>query len=219
MPKTKKSKAPSAADIEEFWSPLNENEVEQEEALEYIQEADSSLWITENPEAGGGLCKYITEFICCDVEPTPDLCAFLEELVEAKVPITDSCYKAVLEPDRFQQAMLIALLGSGYLPKEMHKKKPLDACFQCLEESAFAGTGQGTFEDFIKHHDPLKVRVTHAVGGPFAKWLNEEEQRTWLAGLEREVKPADDEEKKRDRDADKDADAGPESKQARTSTK
>lgn len=169
--------------LHKFWSKLNELRSSEQEAVSFLENADSSLWHTKDPNSGCSVTEYM-----CGLEAYPYTRDFLDDLIEEGIPVTTKCYELVLDGNVYGMVSvdtLKSLLDSCYLPKEINEELPLDALTSLLldeDVSGFDGDAGDIHAFFsitgLKH----QVNVTHSEAGPFKK-VQEEAK---LAAEERE---------------------------------
>lgn len=176
------------ASIKYFWAKLHEfdEEEDRDEILDFIEKADKRVWQSEDPNDIPG--SYLTDYLC-KLEPGPNVRDLLDKIIEecgASV-VTICCYRNVINHDEFSYDMLASLLNSGCNPlfDGINGRLLLDACVKALEDNDVEEEcWNDIFEGFVLKLGNVKEGVSHDVGGPFAKWLQLEENQEWLKDRE-----------------------------------
>lgn len=190
--------------VKEFWAKLDSMDHNATKQAEFILEQTKQSSETDNqillnstcPTSGHSLMEYVCSF---ELLPTEDdsneqykehsvVSDCFNHLIEKSLAVTDKCYDLVLEKeaDDFRLDVLKSLLHSGYLPKTMHGKKPLDFILdvmqEFMDECALDGGDMGDLFGPLVLAPHVKVGVTHEENGSFEGWVEEvsDEDPDWM---------------------------------------
>lgn len=166
-----------AAAIKKLWDEVENLECEDEavdliETFVYEHKDDRpEILLTKSPD-GVSLTEYV-----CSVESNASVRDALDDIIEAKVPVTERCYKEVLDQYYLSIDMLVSLLKSGYLPHTINDSKPLDCIIEALEGNSYFEEAPEEILSLFQEGGSItpKVGVTHDANGSFAQWFASQE--------------------------------------------